>query len=93
MFNYLRKPVEVQAWLYSGQNPSEWPQFVKDYKALTVFGPAAVSKTNDGLLLIPQTGEQSGQAASYGDWVVMEHDKLIVVKSEKFSALYEANEG
>lgn len=93
MTNFRRKPVEVQAWRYNGEFQPEWPRFVADYKVNTIFGLAPITKTTNGLLLIPVPGKENGVTANYDDWLVLIDGVIEVVNDSSFSVQYEPIEG
>ena len=89
MTQYRRVGTPLNVWQFTGQPREQWPDFVANYQAHTVFGLGKVSVTNTGVLLLPTPGESSGQAVNHGDWLVEEGGKIIVARGDYFAAHFE----
>ncbi len=89
MTQFRRVSTPLNAWMYTGQPREQWPDFIANYKAGTMFGLAGVTTTNTGLMLIPTPGESSGQQVNHGDWIVEEGGKIIVARADYFGSHFE----
>lgn len=80
------KPVEVQAFRYNGQADDLLPDWVRDYEGFTQMGKAKVGRSAMNLLLLPIADRL--REVQYGEWLVLDNGKIMVVKQAEFGRLF-----
>lgn len=76
---FRKKPVEVEAWQWQGQGPTDRPQWVNSAKCYLTYDRALVIPTLEGEM-----------EASYGDWIIQGiKGEVYPCKPDIFAATYE----